>query len=91
VSKHPPYYPDLSPCDYSFIPNLKQQLDRKRLVTRGYFNSISVRGCTSDAADGTRGPPDILRDYFNGSKHFECVVVRVYTLFHGHFVRHNEI
>ena len=47
VPPHPPYSPDLSPCDYDLIPEVKKPLRGKRFANKKrHPNSISERGVT---------------------------------------------
>ena len=76
VLEHPPYSPDLSPCDYDLIPKLKAPLRGHRFRTRDI--DISVRrlimtNFNHGEADGIRRLPhcwqrtfDSLGDYFEG-------------------------
>ena len=77
VLEHPPYTPDLSPCDYDLIPKLKAPLRRHRFRTRDDIG-IAVRrlimtNFSHGSADGIRRPQhrwqrtiDSLGDYFEG-------------------------
>ena len=77
VLEHPPYSPDLSPCDYDLIPKLKVPLHGNRFRTRDGI-AIAVRrlimtNFSQGEADGIRRLPhrwqrtvDSLGDYFEG-------------------------
>ena len=77
VLEHPPYSPDLSPCDYDLIPKLKAPLRGHRFRTRDDI-AIAVRrlimtNFSHSAADGIRRllhrsqrTIDSLGDYFEG-------------------------
>jgi len=50
--KHPPYSPDLAPCDFSAFPTLKRQLGGKR-----FSSDDEVRNATASVLKGS-GRPD---------------------------------
>ncbi|KDR12840.1 hypothetical protein L798_13263, partial [Zootermopsis nevadensis] len=76
VLHHPPYSPDLSPCDYNLIPKLQQPLRGKRFRTREDISNAVRREMArfgDGEADGIRRLPrrwqrilDTLGDYFGG-------------------------
>ena len=75
--EHPPYAPDLSPCNYDLIPKLKAPLRGQRFRTRDDI-AITVRrlimkNFSHGEADDIRRLPhrwqrtiDSLGDYFEG-------------------------
>ena len=77
VLEHPPYPPDLSPCDYDLIPKLKAPLRGYRFRTRDDI-AIAVRllimtNFSHGEFDGIRRLPhrwqraiDNLGDYYEG-------------------------
>ena len=77
VPEHPPYSPDLSPCDYDLIPKLKPPLRGHRFRTRDDI-AIAVRrlimtNFSHGEADGISRLPhrwqhtiNSLGDYFEG-------------------------
>ena len=77
VLEHPPYSPDLPPCDYDLIPKLKAPLRGPRFRTRDDI-AITVRrlimtNFSHGETDGIRQLPhrwqytiDSLGDYFEG-------------------------
>ena len=77
VLEHPPYSPDLWPCDYNLIPKLKAPLRGHRFLTRDDI-AIAVRrlimtNFSYGEVDDIRRSPhrwqrtiDSLGDYFEG-------------------------
>ena len=76
VLDHPPYSPDLSPCDFDLIPKLKAPLRGRRFHTReDIANAVrrEIARLDNGAADGIGRLPhrwqrtvDCLGDYFEG-------------------------
>lgn len=77
VLQHPPYSPDLSPCDFDLIPKVKKPLRGKRFANKQdiltAFRREVAHISESHAADGIHRLPhrwqrtvDNLGDYFEG-------------------------
>jgi hypothetical protein len=75
--QHPPYSPDLSPCDFDPIPKVKKPLRGKRFANKHNiltaFRREVVHISESHAADGIHRLPyrwqrtvDNLGEYFEG-------------------------
>jgi predicted NAD-dependent protein-ADP-ribosyltransferase YbiA (DUF1768 family) len=48
VIPHPPYYPDLTPCDFSPFPKMKLKLKGRRFATIEEFQAESQRMLDTD-------------------------------------------
>ena len=77
VLEHPPYSPDLSPCDYDLIPKSNAPLRGHRFRTRDGIATavrrLNMTNVSHGEADGIRRLPhcwqrtfDSLGDYFEG-------------------------
>ncbi|KAJ4442473.1 hypothetical protein ANN_04059 [Periplaneta americana] len=69
ILEHPPYSPDMSPCDYDLFTKVKEPLQGTRYNTRGeLIRAIgrSIRNISKDGrADGVRRLPNIWQKVIN--------------------------